>query len=341
MNIVDLIKNNLSGGALGQLGSLIGATPDQTQKAASAAVPTILAGLSKTASSKDGADRLTEILSKLDPSLTGSTDGMFTGGNAGKVQEMGTGMLDKLLGGGLLGSLGGLIGKFSGLGGGIVQKLLAYLAPLIMGVIAKQLGGKPTASGLSQFFSEQQKNITSAMPAGFSLAGIPGLGDVGASVQQAADTVKKGASQLTWLLPLLLIACGIAAYFYFRPDPRTMLPSSTELAKNIAKTAEAGLSDNLTAFFTSATDTFNGIKDAATADAALPKLKELDGQVDGFKKTFNLVPEAGKTAIKALLATGIQKLKDVVAKITALPGVGDKIKPVVDSLMAKLAGITG
>lgn len=341
MNIVDVIKSNLSGSALSQLGSLIGATPEQTEKATSAAVPTILAGLSKQASSKDGADRLTEILNNLDPSLTGNPGGMYTGNTAGKAQEQGSSMLDKLLGGGLLGSLGGLIGKFSGVGGGVIQKLLAYLAPLVLGMITKQLGGKATPSGLSQFFSEQQKNISSAMPAGFSLGSIPGLGDVGASVQKATDSMKKGANNLTWLIPLLLIALAVLAYLYFKPENKVNLPASTDAVKQVTKTLEAGLTEDVNSFFSSATESLNGIKDAATADAALPKLKLLDEQATGFKKAFNLVPEAGRGAIKTLISAGIEKLKAVVAKVIAMPGVGEKLKPVVDALMAKLAAVTG
>ncbi|HMO36929.1 MAG TPA: DUF937 domain-containing protein [Gemmatales bacterium] len=52
MNIVDVIKNSLSNEVLGQLGSLVGASPEQTKTAAGAAVPAILAGLKNTASTK-------------------------------------------------------------------------------------------------------------------------------------------------------------------------------------------------------------------------------------------------------------------------------------------------
>ena len=157
MNIIDLIKNNLSGGALGQLSSLIGASPEQTKTAAGAAVPSILAGLGKSASSKDGADRLTDLLNNLDPNLVNNPGGMYSDSNASNLGKAGTGMLDKILGGGMLGSLGGLLGKFSGLGGDMMKKLLGYLAPLILGAIAKQFGGKASSQGLTQFFTRTKK----------------------------------------------------------------------------------------------------------------------------------------------------------------------------------------
>jgi hypothetical protein len=170
MNIVEVIKGSLSGPLLGQLGSLIGASPEQTQAAAGAAVPTILAGMGKMASTKDGADRLSDILSRIDPSIVDNMGGMFTGDSAGKVEAQGGGMLDSVLGGGgILGSLGGLLSKFSGVGAEAIKKLLKLIGPLILGIIARQLGGKTSGAGLSQFFSEQSgsrwaTSLASAMP---------------------------------------------------------------------------------------------------------------------------------------------------------------------------------
>jgi hypothetical protein len=341
MNIVDLIKNNLSGDMLGQLGSLVGASPEQTKTAAGAAVPAILAGLGKSASTTAGADRLSEMLNKLDPNMVNNPGSMLGGGEA--AAQKGAGMLDSILGGNLTGGLGGLLGKFSGLGSGVIGKLLGYLAPIIMGVIAKSLGGagKLNPQGLSSFFAEQQQNISNAMPAGFSLANIPGMGDVGAAMSKAADSAKQGASTLSWLLPVLLLGLAVALWLYYRDPPKITMPASTNVNEIIKKGAEATLGDDVKNFFSSATETFTGIKDAASAEAALPKLKELDEKVDGMKKAYGLVPEAGKAAIKTLLGDGLTKLKDLVAKITALPGVGEKIKPVVDGLMAKLTSITG
>lgn len=340
MNIIELIKNNLSGNALGQLGSLIGASPEQTKAAAGAAVPSILAGLGKAASTKSGADNLTDLLNNLDPKLTNNPGGMFTGGDTTKLGDAGAGMLDKILGGGVLAGLGGLLSKFSGLGGDMMKKLLAYLAPLILGVIAKQFGGKASSQGLTQFFTEQKSNIASAMPAGLSLSSLPGFGDIGASAEKALDTVKK-SSPLVWMVPMLVLALGVLAWLYFKRDEPVKLPGATDLAKNIAKGAGTSLTDSINTFFTSTTESLSGIKDAASADAALPKLKELSGQVDEMKKGFALVPDAGKAAIKTLLGTNLEKLKVIVDKLLAMPGVGEKLKPILEPLMAKLASFTG
>ncbi|MBL8824082.1 MAG: DUF937 domain-containing protein [Planctomycetia bacterium] len=340
MNIIEMIKNNMSSGMLNQLSSLIGASPEQTKAAAGAAVPSILAGMSKLSESRDGADRLSEILNNLDPSIIGNLDGMFTGDKAEKVQQQGGGMLEKLLGGGLLAGLVSAIGKFTGSGSGVIQKLLAFLAPLIMGTISKSLGGKTSAQGLTQFFSEQKNNITNAMPAGFSLGNIPGLGSVTAAAERTVEGVKQGVSAMTWLLPVLLVGLGIALWFYLREPEPVKMPANPDLTKKLGDQV-GQMTDSINNLFKTATTSLEEIKDAATAEAAIPKLKELSNNAEDMKKLFGLLPDAGKATIKTLLSTGIEKLKALVDKVLAIPGVGEKLKPVVDGLMAKLTAVTG
>jgi hypothetical protein len=53
------------------------------------------------------------------------------------------------------------------------------------------------------------------------------------------------------------------------------------------------------------------------------------------------MPAAGKDTIMAFTADHLGKLKELVAKVLALPGVGDKIKPAVDEIIGKLAGFGG
>jgi hypothetical protein len=80
-----------------------------------------------------------------------------------------------------------------------------------------------------------------------------------------------------------------------------------------------------------------GIKDAASVDAALPKLKDLDGQIDIAKTGFDKLPTAGKATIGAIVKAALDKLREIVAKVLAIPGVAEKVKPVIDPIMSKLA----
>jgi hypothetical protein len=87
------------------------------------------------------------------------------------------------------------------------------------------------------------------------------------------------------------------------------------------------------------TAALSGVKDAASAEAALPKLEELNNKLDDAKATILKLGDAGKATVKALVQTSRDKLKELVNKVLAIPGAGEKIKTVVDSMMTKLSDL--
>ena len=109
-----------------------------------------------------------------------------------------------------------------------MKTLLTYLAPMVLGMVAKQFTGKPDAASVSRLFSEQSGNIRNALPRGLS------LGDFGAVSGRGNETVRSGShSHETvrhggsshepqpsgglpgWLLPLLALgALGLGWYLW-------------------------------------------------------------------------------------------------------------------------------
>ena len=92
-------------------------------------------------------------------------------------------------------------------------------------------------------------------------------------------------------------------------------------------------------FFNSAGKALQEIKDAESAKAALPKLKELSGATDGLSKSLDSFPGGAKSAFAPILGKDIGELKTLVDKIMVLPGVEAVIKPTVTELMGKLNAI--
>ena len=88
MNLVKQIMDQFSGSALGQLGSLLGTDAETTERAATAAVPSLLSALAGMASTDDGARKLTNTLDSLDTSGLGNIAQMF-GGNSSSVLNKG------------------------------------------------------------------------------------------------------------------------------------------------------------------------------------------------------------------------------------------------------------
>jgi len=72
-------------------------------------------------------------------------------------------------------------------------------------------------------------------------------------------------------------------------------------------------------------DLLTGVKDVASAEATLPKLTELLPKIDGIKSLTDKLPAAGKDSIKSMIGSQLGSLNDLIAKVTAIPVVGDKL----------------
>ncbi|MGL4608349.1 MAG: DUF937 domain-containing protein, partial [Trueperaceae bacterium] len=89
-----------------------------------------------------------------------------------------------------------------------------------------------------------------------------------------------------------------------------------------------GVSQEVGTVFTDLTSIISGIKDAATAEAALPKLEELSEKVSDLSSAYTQLPATAKTGVASLITDNLTSLNEAVAEVSALPGVGTVIKPV-------------
>jgi hypothetical protein len=269
-------------------------------------------------------------------------------------------LLHSVLGGNLMSSITNTLARFAGIGSGSVQKLLGYLMPLALASIARHFSGKAISpQGLTSMLAEQKDNIADAFPSGFSLDSVPGLAAAGSAARQAVGAAQDaGSSAARWLLPVAGVALLALLAWYVLGRREAAAPVATETvakAGNTVKTVTAQkvpledataampaatqLGKDLTAVYTSATETLANIKDTASAEKALPQLKELTEKIDGLKSVWDKLPAAGQSAIRSATSTYLARLKDLVAKIEAMPGVGEKVKPALDQLVTKLSEI--
>jgi hypothetical protein len=233
MNISDLIMSQLtSPDVLSKLGGLIGANESQTKTATSAAVPALLNVFGKMSQTNSGADQLAKAMGGLDLGMLGNLAGLLGGGQAQGLGSLGGNLLTSLLGGGnMMSSLVGTLASFAGMQPGIMKTLVTYLAPIVLGMVAKQFTGKPDAAGVARLFSEQSGNIRNALPRGLSLA------DFDAASGRGSETVRSGShSQETvrhgghsrepqpagglpgWLLPLLALGALAAGWYLWNQN---------------------------------------------------------------------------------------------------------------------------
>lgn len=363
MNLVEMIQEQLTGEVINKLRSLIGGDEAQIKSAVNAAIPALLSALSCTASGS-GAEKLASTMNTFSAETSERISGAVSQ-NSSQTLEQGNQLLDSLLGGGNLSGLATALSKFVGLDASSLKKLLAFVTPAIMGAIAKQFSGRPaTAQGLKNLFAEQKANIAQALPAGLSTANIPGLSEFGsaansmaASARHTADQVRTEASPLMkTLLPVGILALlGFLGWQFFKSPNETVAKNKIAAQNVVDHTVKkpilnadavslpdaAKLSDNLTSVFDEATQTLKGVTDVDSAEAAIPKLDKLQTQIDGLAALWNKIPTAARTGITKLATDHLGKLTDLIEQVQAIPGVGEKLTPILDRLVAKLKEFEG
>ncbi len=359
-NIVQLITSQLGGGTINKLSSLIGESPERTQSAVGAAVPTLLAGLTNVASTPEGAQRLASAVSQQDPNITSNFAPALGSGS-----EAGSGMLNNLFGSGMVSSVTSALGRFTGMKTTTIGSLCGMIAPLALGFLGKEQKTMGLdSSGLAGFLNGQKQNIASAMPPGLAnvLGSIPGFGSftqkipaeeiahAGAAPPLSGTTSGSGrsAEPVTpvmhgeratprWLVPLLIAAAvllGLWAWSHRHiTQPMTEQPTTT--MGTSAAQITSGLQDSLT----SASTTLSGITDASTADQALPQLTQINDKIGTLRAQVDQLPASAKSTALSALQPTVAKLQQLSVKVRGIPGVGDKFQTTLNQFDANLSDL--
>jgi hypothetical protein len=103
--------------------------------------------------------------------------------------------------------------------------------------------------------------------------------------------------------------------------------------------AATAVGTDLTAAFGSVSSALASVKDGTTADAALSSLKSAGASIDSLKRTFDRLPDAGKAAVRSATAGLLPPLQAAADKALAIPGVGEKLRPTLDPILASLKSI--
>lgn len=134
MSLLEMLSQTMGGDAVQQIGRRVGASPDATASAISAALPVLIGALSRNAASPQGAAALDRALDR-DHSGLGLDDlGSLL---SGLDPSAGQGILKHVLGARQTG-VQSAIGQASGLNAGQVGQILALLAPIVMGFLGRQ-----------------------------------------------------------------------------------------------------------------------------------------------------------------------------------------------------------
>jgi Bacterial protein of unknown function (DUF937) len=361
-NIVSLIMQYLTPDMIGRIASALGLDRTTTQTSIGASVPALLAALGSAATQPGGAQRLADAASQ----QTGALDNIASmiGGHSGYA-DSGAQMLSSLLGGGQQNMLTSAISKFAGVGQATGGSLLGMLAPLVMGVIGRQLGsGGITSSSIANLLASQKDNIAAALPAGLrdQLRGT-GLID---SLQGATSTASAAASQaysagrtavdsgtraartatatamsynwLYWALPAIAI---VALLYYMLGRPGEQVATQVPPAASSSMVV-GGLDVNKHVNDTLATlrSSLQDIRDPVSAAATQSTLQQVTERLDKVVGMTGQMSADQRKMLSGYISPSMTSLNQMFETVLAIPGVAPVVKPHIDAIKTKLTTLT-
>ncbi|ASZ13629.1 OmpA family protein [Chitinophaga pendula] len=235
-DLLETVKNLFTGEVVGKAADQLGESEGGIQKALGGIVPTVLAGLLNKAGGTPGeAAGALDIAKEAAGADTQHSIFHALTNNAGGLAGQGIDLLGRLFGD-KVSSIAGMISSFAGIKSTSAQALLSAAAPAALGVAGQYANQHNLGpSGFTEFLNSQKDKILSAVPGGFNLAGLLGLGNLGELGKRlggltghVADGVRDTAGRVTgaatgaankasgnrWLWSLILILAAIILLWY-------------------------------------------------------------------------------------------------------------------------------
>lgn len=180
MSLVNILMDQLGGNATREIGGRLGLDQDSASRAIAGALPMVVGGLARNAQRQGGADAL---LGALDRDHDGGVLDDLQGYLQRGPGRDGEGILGHVFGGSRP-AVEDALGQASGIDKGQAGQLMAMLAPLVMGALAKQKrNANLDAGGLAEMLGAERREAPAAAGAAMGMVGKlldrDGDGDVG------------------------------------------------------------------------------------------------------------------------------------------------------------------
>ncbi len=373
-NLVSVVMQFLTPDMIAKIASALGLDRSVAQKAIGGAVPALLASLADVASTPNGARQLSSTLAQQQPGSLESLKSLIGGSGQNTLAETGSSMLSGLFGGGALDAMAQSVGKFAGVDAGSGKSIVGMLGPVVLGALGQQQRSAGLdASGLASLLGSQKDQIAAAVPSGLadqlSAAGLidraagglhsgaAAASAAGSRIASASERTFAGASQAAyattrtamsqwpyWLVGLAVLG-GLAWFALGRPGgetvaerPATMQPTTGTVGMAPADLTVGGmnLANQVTSSVGALRSVLPGITDVASAQAALPKLREATAQLNEVSNLAAKLSPEGKSALAKMIAAATPAINQMCDKVLATPGVGDIAKPAIDELRGRL-----
>jgi len=228
-DLLSAVKELFTGDVVSQAAARLGESEQGIQKAMSSIVPTILTGLLHKAGPQGNA---TSALAMAREATGANTPSEIIGtlqNNANGWLSKGTEWLQGLFGN-KVATVTTAVASFAGIKASSAATLLHAATPAALGAAGEHAADQSlNSAGFLTFLNSQQDQILSAVPSGFNLAGLLGLGslgelgkklsgmadNIGARVQGSpVETTREVGGSNRWIWSLLLILVAIVLLWY-------------------------------------------------------------------------------------------------------------------------------
>jgi hypothetical protein len=140
----------------------------------------------------------------------------------------------------------------------------------------------------------------------------------------------------SWRWVLGVVAAAAVAWLFLGPprvveQPKTPVPPASQ-----AHDASVNLKSSLESALAGVQASLQGVRDAASAKAALPQLEKEAAELDKLRERSLNVPADSEGALAGLVASDRPALDALFDKVLVIPGVDSIAKPAIDTLRAKL-----
>jgi OmpA-OmpF porin, OOP family len=235
-NLLESLKEYLSGDVVSNLATLIGESPKNTESALFTALPSLLAGLVDTSSDTKSIGHLFKLLmdGNHDGGVLSNLGALSRGGDeTTKLMSNGGNLLVSLFGDKATG-ITNLVANASGISKNSSSSLLGFVTPLVMGLIGRKLKiGKITdAAGLAKLLNEQSGFLKDFIPVGLS-----GVVDI------PKTTISKAATVTDTMSDFDKAAYSLDDGAPFQEKTASVTATLSNIGNTIEDAAEDALSD--------------------------------------------------------------------------------------------------
>ncbi len=349
INLLNLVKGQLNETVIGKMSQIAGAKHSETTSAIDTILPALMGAVVNKGSDKSGAGALLNMINSgnHDGSMFSNLAGLL--GDAGKTSAMmgvGKTLVSSLLGN-RQSSILDLITNRTSLGRNASSSLMSMLAPMIMGMIGKQVkSSNLDARGLMKMLSGQRSIVEQALPAGFSSAlGLAADNRAKSTSSSSTNTTRttteperkkdRSGGIMRILLPLLVL--GLLGYFLSRSCANETTAAGDRLqSKYTIDAATGNLVDKKGKVIKNAGE-FREV-DGYFVDNQGAKIQ---GKIDVAKEKINTAADKTKEKVGEITENTKEKIGDATANAKeAIGNATDKTKDALTNTGDKIASAT-